>query len=74
MPPVSRFGGGGRAEKKRGVIDKLKVFFEKYFGVGGSSSFEEKEEATVYTYEAGVDEMKVAEDSTHYATDKRLIK
>ena len=71
MPPVSRFGGGGRAEKKQGVIDKLKVFFEKYFGVGGSSSFEEQEEATVYTYEAGVDELKVAEDGTHYATDKK---
>ena len=47
------------------------MFFEKYFGVGGSSSFEEQEEATVYTYEVGVDEMKVAEDSTHYATDKK---
>lgn len=67
MPPVSRFGGGGRAEKKQGVIDKLKVFFEKYFGVGGSSTFEKQEEATVYTYEAGVDEMKVAEDSNKYS-------
>jgi type I restriction enzyme R subunit len=43
MPPVSRFGGGGRAMKKQGVIDRLKVFFEKYFGIGGSSSFIEKE-------------------------------
>ena len=34
MPPVSRFGGGGRAQKKQGVIEKLKVFFEKYFGLG----------------------------------------
>ena len=34
MPPVSRFGGGGRAKKKQGVIEKLKVFFEKYFGLG----------------------------------------
>lgn len=33
MPPVSRFGGGNRAEKKQGVIDKLKAFFEKYFGI-----------------------------------------
>ncbi|NCB94796.1 MAG: type I restriction endonuclease subunit R, partial [Clostridia bacterium] len=37
MPPVSRFGGGGRAKKKQGVIDKLKTFFEKYFGIGGSA-------------------------------------
>lgn len=35
MPPTSRFEGGGRAEKKQGVIDKLKGFFEKYFGLGG---------------------------------------
>ena len=34
MPPVSRFGGG-RAKKKQSVIDKLKGFFDKYFGIGG---------------------------------------
>ena len=39
MPPVSRFGGGHRAEKKQSIIDKLKAFFEKYFGIGGSASF-----------------------------------
>ncbi len=33
MPPVSRFGGGGRAKKKQGVIEKLMKFFEKYFGL-----------------------------------------
>ena len=33
MPPVSRFGGGNRANKKQGIIDKLMAFFEKYFGV-----------------------------------------
>ena len=32
MPPVSRFGGGKRAEKKQTVIDKLKAFFERFFG------------------------------------------
>ena len=34
MPPVSRFGGGNRAAKKQGIIDKLLKFFEKYFGLG----------------------------------------
>ncbi|MBQ9713651.1 MAG: type I restriction endonuclease subunit R, partial [Bacteroidales bacterium] len=34
MPPVSRFGGGKRAEKKQGIIDKLRAFFEKYIGLG----------------------------------------
>lgn len=34
MPPVSRFGGNGsRDKKKQIVIDKLKAFFEKYFGL-----------------------------------------
>jgi len=33
MPPVSRFGGGNRAEKKQSVIDKLMKFFEKYAGL-----------------------------------------
>ena len=34
MPPVSRFGGGGaRAKKKQGVIERLKAFFERFFGI-----------------------------------------
>jgi type I restriction enzyme R subunit len=33
MPPVSRFGGGNRAEKKQGIIEKLQKFFEKYLGL-----------------------------------------
>lgn len=30
MPAVSRFGGGNRTEKKKRVIDRLMVYFEKY--------------------------------------------
>ena len=33
LPAMSRFGGGNRQEKKKAVIEKLKAFFEKYFGV-----------------------------------------
>ena len=33
MPSVSRFGGG-REKKKRTIIEKLKVFFERFFGIG----------------------------------------
>ena len=33
LPAMSRFGGGNRQEKKKTVIEKLKSFFEKYFGV-----------------------------------------
>ena len=34
LPPVSRFGGGNRNQKKQMVIDKLKAFFERFFGIG----------------------------------------
>ena len=34
MPPVSRFGGGNREEKKQGIITKLLKFFERFFGIG----------------------------------------
>ena len=33
LPPMSRFGGNNREVKKQTVIDKLKSFFEKYFGL-----------------------------------------
>ncbi|GHU17107.1 DEAD/DEAH box helicase [Betaproteobacteria bacterium] len=33
LPPVSRFGSGNRAEKKQGIIAKLREFFEKYLGL-----------------------------------------
>ena len=36
MPPVSRFGNNNRSIKKQNVIDKLKSFFERFFGIGGS--------------------------------------
>ncbi len=49
-PPISRFGGGGRAKKKQGVIDKLKTFFEKYFGIGGQASFTGQEKKVI-TYD-----------------------
>ena len=34
MPPTSRFGGGNRAQKKQTIIEKLKAFFERFFGIG----------------------------------------
>ena len=32
LPPMSRFGGS-RQEKKKSVIEKLRAFFERYFGL-----------------------------------------
>ena len=48
MPPVSRFGGENRVIKKQCVIDKLKTFFEKFFGVGGSF-YADESKAVNYT-------------------------
>jgi type I restriction enzyme R subunit len=39
MPPVSRFGGGNRANKKKTVINRLKAYFDKFYGIGGSIKF-----------------------------------
>ncbi len=33
LPPMSRFGGGNRAEKKKSVIERLQAFFDRYFGL-----------------------------------------
>lgn len=49
MPAVSRFGGGSRAAKKLTVIDKLKSFFEKYYGIGGSFAYEKPKIVNYYT-------------------------
>ena len=67
MPPISRFGGGGRAKKKQGVIDKLKTFFEKYFGIGGPASFVEQEHKVItYDFDRPEPLSMVAEPKTPY--------
>ena len=70
MPPVSRFGGGGRAKKKQGVIDKLKAFFEKFFGIGGSIAFSGQEhEAMVYNIDPQSSLPMAAEPPSPYSSD-----
>ena len=65
MPPVSRFGGGSRAKKKQGAIEKLKVFFEKYFGLGITAmQADEKEQSVVYEIEQN--HQMVADDLVDY--------
>lgn len=38
LPPMRRFGGGNRTERKESIIDKIKKFFEKYFGIWNSDN------------------------------------
>ena len=70
MPPVSRFGGGGaRAKKKQTVIDKLKAFFERFFGIGGSAFTESPASNKVVSYSDLAQEqpvLMVAEESAPY--------
>ena len=66
MPPVSRFGGG-RANRKQTIIDKLKAFFEKYFGLG-ITDFGEKKEP--YVYEIPEPQLQMAaEEPAKYGKD-----
>ena len=70
MPPVSRFGGGGsRDQKKRTVIEKLKAFFEKYFGLV-STGFEEEPKKITYLYGVPETLSMVAEKPAHYGEDE----
>lgn len=34
LPPMRRFGGGNKSERKQTIIDKVLKFFDKYFGIG----------------------------------------
>ncbi len=65
MPPISRFGSVNRDAKKEGIIDKLKAFFEKFFGIGGS--FEGDEYMLINDDEEALP--LVAEESKPYAQE-----
>ena len=70
MPPVSRFGGGNRAVKKQGVIDKLKAFFEKFFGIGGSFTAEKSNVVNFADVSTQQPTLMVAEDTVSYGEKK----
>ena len=71
MPPVSRFGRSGRAEKKQRIIDKLKAFFEKYFGIGVAASFfGDKPVKTSYMRDEGNELPMVASSQPVYGSKK----
>ena len=38
LPPMSRFGGENRTERKQGIIERILKFFEKYFGIFNRNS------------------------------------
>ncbi len=68
MPPVSRFGGGSRDKKKQTVIEKLKAFFEKYFGLASVETPKKQKEVT-YLYDAPQTLSMIAEEPARYGED-----
>ena len=65
LPPMRRFGGGNRAEKKENIIIKVKKFFEKYFGLGTADRNDDGIEYKV-TDEESNNLSRVAEDEEKY--------
>lgn len=71
LPPMRRFGGGNRAEKKQTIIDKIKKFFEKYFGINSSNNEENNEIRYDVTDEEEDNNLAmVAEESEEYNRKK----
>ena len=66
LPPMRRFGGSNRAEKKENIIVKVKKFFEKYFGLGTANENDDGFEYKVNDEEEGYNLSRVAEDKEKY--------
>ena len=66
LPPMRRFGGSNRAEKKENIIVKVKKFFEKYFGLGTADKNDDGFEYKVTDEEEGYNLSRVAEDGEKY--------
>lgn len=66
LPPMRRFGGGNRAERKETIIKRVKKFFEKYFGLGTADRNDDGFEYKVTNEEEGYNLSRVAEDGEKY--------
>ena len=64
LPPMRRFGGDNKTERKQTIIEKISKFFEKYFGISNS---ENESENSKYT---NIDKLEnysmVAENDENY--------
>ncbi len=66
LPPMRRFGGGNRAERKETIIKRVKKFFEKYFGLGTADRNDDGFEYKVTNEEESYNLSRVAEDGEKY--------
>ena len=62
LPPMRRFGGGNRVEKKENIIVKVKKFFEKYFGL----RVDQDNDKSIYLSQDKEEYLMAAEDSEKY--------
>jgi len=68
LPPMRRFGGDNKTERKQNIIAKISKFFEKYFGISNSEN-----ESENYKYKSDMESeeyYKVAEDNEIYNNKK----
>lgn len=68
LPPMRRFGGDNKTERKQTIIEKISKFFEKYFGINNSEN-----ESEDYKYKSDMESKeyyKVAEDNEIYNNKK----
>ncbi len=68
MPPITRFGGGKRTEKKQTVIDKLQAFFEKFHGIG--EAFKAESDTNIYSFD-GAPQLQMVAEQTAYGADSK---
>lgn len=66
LPPMRRFGGGNRTEKKEQIVKKVKKLFEKYFGLENYADKEERLKYDITDKEVQNDLSMVAQDSEEY--------
>ena len=66
--PVSRFGGRNSAGKKEGIIDKLRAFYEKYFGLGIIMKPKDSKAFSYDTSSSGRQLLKAADEGAPYGS------
>ena len=68
LPPMRRFGGDNKAERKQTIIEKISKFFEKYFGINNSEN--ESNSSTYTNIDKPENYSMVAEDDEIYKDEE----
>lgn len=72
LPPMSRFGGSNNRElKKQTVKDKLKSFFDEFFGVGSMFTAKKQDDFDYSDSMFGGPSLMMADSGIKYEADKK---